>query len=112
MEQIDREMIREWVEDLVIDKTAEGLIIQEIILQQVADRFNVDYTLADREEESKNIDGYLGDQAVSIKPEKYLSKTGQTAQHDISVPIIYYKKTQKYLHIYFEEKQLAFTDQE
>lgn len=55
---IDRKMVREWVEDLVIDKTAEGLIIQEIILETLAERKNVEYRLANPQEESRNIDGF------------------------------------------------------
>lgn len=65
-DMIDREMVREWVEDLVIDKTAEGLIIQEIILKKLADKKDVDYRLATPQGESKNIDGFLGSTPISI----------------------------------------------
>ena len=40
LEKIDEEMIYEWVEDLVITKTAEGLIIQEKVLQYLGAQRN------------------------------------------------------------------------
>ncbi len=100
--KIDRNMIRQWVEDLVIDKTAEGLIIQEIVLKKLAELKGVKYKTATPEEESKNIDGYLGEQPVQIKPKSYMSKKS-SVREQITVPIYYYKKTVKYLYIYFEK---------
>ncbi|MFX1392641.1 MAG: MjaI family restriction endonuclease [Promethearchaeota archaeon] len=103
MEKIDRTMVREWVEDLVIDKTAKGLIIQEIILRTLAKKKGVKYRDATPEEESKNIDGFIGDQPVQIKATTYLSKKS-SVREVITIPIIYYKKTEKYLTIYYDKK--------
>jgi hypothetical protein len=99
MELIDEEMIRDWVEDLVITKTAEGLIIQEIILKYLSDEMGTSWRAATSEEESRNIDGYIGDHPVQIKPISYLSKKS-SVRENIEIPIIYYKKTSKYLYIY------------
>lgn len=96
---IDDKMINEWVEDLVITKTAEGLIIQEIILKTIANKLRVEWRSATPEEESKNIDGFIGTKPVSIKPVTYLSKKS-SVREDIDVELIYYKKTAKYLYIY------------
>jgi hypothetical protein len=104
MGTIDREMVKEWVEDLVIDKTAEGLIIQEIVLKTIAEQKGVEYRGATPEEESQNIDGYVGTQPVQIKSESYLSKKS-SVREEISVPVIYYKKTDKYLYIYYGKKK-------
>ena len=60
-------------------------------------------TNATSSEESKGIDGYIEDVPVSIKPDTY--KTKDALQEKIEAPIIYYKKTSKYLHIYLEELQ-------
>lgn len=98
MDLIDENMIKEWVEDLVVTKTAEGLIIQEIILKTIASQMGVDWRLATPEEESKNIDGFIGTKPVSVKPETYLSKS--SVREEIDVDLIYYKKTDKYLYIY------------
>ncbi|MBD3202713.1 MjaI family restriction endonuclease [Candidatus Woesearchaeota archaeon] len=97
--KIDDEMIKEWVEDLVITKTAEGLVIQEAILKNIAERLGEEWVKATPEDESKNIDGYIGETPVQIKPSTYLSKK-PTVRDNIEVEIIYYKKTSKYLYIY------------
>ncbi|MHA1283058.1 MAG: MjaI family restriction endonuclease [Promethearchaeota archaeon] len=100
IDKIDLDMVKEWVEDLVIDKTAEGLIIQEIILRFLAKEKKVTYKEATSQEESQNIDGYLGKQPVQIKSITYLSKKS-SVREEISIPIIYYEKTTKYLYIYY-----------
>jgi hypothetical protein len=99
MDLIDEEMIREWVEDLVLTKTAQGLIIQEIILKTLADSTGHGWRLATPREESKNIDGFIGSIPVSIKSVTYKSKK-PTVREEIDVEMIFYKKTDKYLYIY------------
>jgi len=87
---IDDEMISNWVKDLVIIKTFIGLKFQEAILSKIANLFKTSYTLATPDEESKGIDGYIGKQAVSIKPETYKSK--MSLQEKIDVKFIFYDK--------------------
>jgi hypothetical protein len=99
IKQIDDEMVKEWVEDLVITKTAEGLVIQEIILKYIAEKLGKEWVKATPEEESKNIDGYIGNIPVQIKASTYLSKR-PTVRDNIEIEIVYYKKTAKYLYIY------------
>ncbi|EDP73331.1 MjaI family restriction endonuclease, partial [Hydrogenivirga sp. 128-5-R1-1] len=72
--QIDENMIRQWVKDLVIVKTFIGLRFQEAILKKIADKFDLNYRLATPEEESKGIDGYIGNIPVSLKPITYRQK--------------------------------------
>ena len=62
----------------------------------------VDYKEATIQEESQNIDGYLGDQPVQIKSETYTSKKS-SIREVIAIPIIYYKKTEKYFYIYCDK---------
>lgn len=102
MSEIDKEMVEKWVEDLVIDKTVEGLIIQEAVLKELANRYDKDYSLADEKEESKGIDGYVGDIPISIKSDTYLSKS-QTLSEKIDIEIVYYKTTNQYLYIYLDK---------
>ncbi len=99
MDLIDEKMVREWVEDLVITKTAKGLIIQEIILKTLADSVGCKWRLATPEEESKNIDGFIGSTPISIKPITYRSKK-PTVREEIDVEMIFYKETDRYLYIY------------
>lgn len=90
IDKIDRNMIEEWVKDLVIIKTFIGLKFQEAILNKTAIILNKSYRLAFPLEESKGIDGYIGDLPVSIKPETYKSK--MSLQETIEVKFIFYSK--------------------
>ena len=103
IELIDRDMVKEWVTDLVLTKTAEGLIFQEAILEYVAEMENSTYRLATPEEESKGIDGFIGDKAVQVKSKTYTTK--RALPEDIPCDIIYYDKGSrgaKYLKIYYK----------
>jgi len=99
--KIDEEMIRAWVKDLVIVKTFVGLKFQEAILKRVAAHTGNSYRTSDPEEEAKGIDGYIGDNPVSIKPQSYASK--QMLQESIGVQIIYYGKVKDGINIFFDE---------
>ena len=100
IDQIDREMIDTWVKDLVLYKTFIGLRFQEAILKKVAEIKNTSYRVADKEEESKGIDGYIGYVPVSIKPATYKSKSGLA--EEIKVEIIYYEKKKDGITIFFD----------
>jgi len=88
---IDEEMVSNWVKDLVIIKTFIGLKFQEAILSKVAILLNTTYRLATPIEESKGIDGYIGDEAISIKSETYKSK--MSLQEHINIKLIFYNKS-------------------
>lgn len=88
--QIDRNMIESWVKDLVIIKTFIGFKFQEAVLSKTAAIFKTTYKLSTCKDESKGIDGYIGDIPVSIKPETYKAKKGLI--EIIDVKFIYYKK--------------------
>lgn len=88
--KIDRDMVKAWVEELVIAKTFMGLRFQDAILKKVALDKGYDYRLAAPEEESKGIDGYIGDHPVSIKPITY--KTKMSLMEEIGAYIIFYDK--------------------
>lgn len=95
---IDRNMVEAWINDLVIFKTGQGLFIQEAILKHISESENKSYRLATPEEESKGIDGYIGNTPVQIKNKTYTSK--QMLSEKIDVEIIYYGTTDKYITIY------------
>ncbi|MBS3076148.1 MjaI family restriction endonuclease [Candidatus Pacearchaeota archaeon] len=88
--KIDKEMVRKWVKDLVIDKTFIGLKFQEAILKRVAKLKNTNYKLSTPQEESKGIDGFIGNIPVSIKPITY--KTKNMLREKIEVKFIFYEK--------------------
>lgn len=99
--KIDEEMIRAWVKDLIIVKTFVGLKFQEAILKRVAAHTGKSYRTSDPEEKANGIDGYTGDNPVSIKPQTYESK--QVLPESIGVKIIYYDKVKDGINIFFDE---------
>lgn len=88
--QIDDDLIKAWVEDLVLTKTFVGLKVQQGILKAIAEEQGTTCRLAGPHEESQGIDGYIGDIPVSIKPTSY--KTKDMLNEVIDVPIIFYEK--------------------
>lgn len=98
---IDRKLVCEWVEDLVINKTFNGLYVQRAILTSLAERKGTAYRLATPEEESRGIDGWVGGEAYSIEPDSY--KTMQRLPEAIDVKMIYYTKTSIGLTLDVEE---------
>ena len=97
---IDRDLIHDWVEDLVINKTFSGLNFQEAILSKVAKSKNTTYRLSTKEEESKGIDGYIDATPVSIKPITYQTKSQLLEM--ISVNMIFYDKKKDGIVIEFD----------
>lgn len=98
---IDRKMVMRWVEDLVINKTFNGMYVQKAILASLAEKKGVPFRLATSAEESSGIDGYVGDIPYSVKPDTY--KTMGHLSETIDVKMIYYTKTKTGLNIDVEE---------
>lgn len=101
IDKIDDELIEKWVEDLVLVKTAEGLLIQNAVLEYLAETFGKSLMPSTSEEESRGIDGHIGDIRISVKPESYRSKTS-TKHERFDAAMVYYKTTKKYLHIVYD----------
>lgn len=101
IELIDKEMVENWVENLIIYKTFNGLYVQKAILAFLADKKGTTYRLANTIEESHGIDGYVGDVPYSIKPDTY--KYMERLSEVIDVKMIYYTKTKTGLKIEVEE---------
>lgn len=98
---IDREMVMRFVEDLVINKTFNGMYFQKAIFASLAEKKGTTFRLATPAEESIGIDGYVGDTAYSVKPDTY--KTMGRLSETIDVKMIYYTKTKTGLKIEVEE---------
>jgi len=101
---IDDEMIGNWVKDLVYNKTFCGLKVQQAILRYIADIYSKDWRLAEKEEEAKGIDGFIGGKPVQIKAGTYKQKA--QLNEKIDVPIIYYEKKKDGLSIEFDPEYL------
>jgi len=100
--QIDEDMISQWVRDLVIVKTFIGLRFQEAVLKKIAEKFNTHYKLSTFEDESKGIDGYIGNIPISLKPATYNSKKMLTEK--LEGYIVYYEKQKDGLKIIIPEE--------
>ncbi len=94
---IDIPMIKRWVGDLVLEKTFVGLRFQEAILKKIAFIKSQDYRLAKPDEESRGIDGFVGDVPISIKPITY--KTKNALREIIQAKIVFYEKKKDGLEV-------------
>jgi len=101
IEKIDKEMVEQWVRDLVIVKTFMGLRFHEAVLKKAAEIKGTNCRLSDFTEESKGIDGYVGDIPVSIKPKTYRVKAA--LREDIAAKIIYYEKIKNGIEVDYGE---------
>lgn len=101
---IDKDMIEEWVKDLLYIKTFCGLMFQQAIIADIATSLGKTWRLSNKEEESKGIDGYIGSTPVQIK--SYTYKNEGRLNEVIEVPIIYYKKNKNGLTVEFDQSQL------
>ncbi len=101
IDKIDESVVEQWVRDLVVVKTFIGLKLQEAILKKGAELIGGDYRLAEPDDESKGIDGYIGETPVSIKPDSYESKAALPEQ--IDVKMIYYRKMKDGIEVDYGE---------
>ncbi len=98
---INRDMIESWVENLIYQKTFNGLYVQKAILSVLAEKKGLTYRMATPEEESQGIDGYIGNTAYSVKPDTY--KSMERLPESIGVKMIYYKKEKSCLTVEIDE---------
>lgn len=101
MDKIDSSMVEMWIRDLVVVKTFVGLRFQEAILKKGADFKGCDFRFSKPVEESRGIDGFIGNIPVSIKPQTYQAKS--SLPESIGVKIIYYNKVKDGIEIDFGE---------
>jgi hypothetical protein len=99
LSKIDGEIVEKWVKDLVIVKSYVGLKFQKAILMKAAEIKGCKFRMPTSEEESKGIDGHIGEVPVSIKPETYDAKS--SLPEGIAVTIIYYKKLKDGIEVDF-----------
>lgn len=97
---ITREMVEEWVKDLVYTKTYCGLKFQSAIIAFLAAKVNKTWRLANVEEEAQGIDGFIGDQPLQIKSITY--KLEARLSENIDVPIVYYDKKKDGINIEYD----------
>ncbi|MCQ2058638.1 MAG: MjaI family restriction endonuclease [Bacteroidaceae bacterium] len=97
---ITREMVEEWVKDLVYTKTYCGLKFQSAIIAFLASKVGKTWRLANVEEEAQGIDGFIGEQPLQIKSITY--KLEARLSETIDVPIVYYDKKKDGISIEYD----------
>lgn len=85
----------------MIVQTYFGFRFQKVILQKGAELLKTECRAASAMDESMNIDGYIGNIPVSIKPETYRIKG--SLREKIEAKIIYYKKVRGGIEVDFGE---------
>ena len=85
-ERLNEAMTHDYLRDLVLFKSYEGFDIEETILRKLGELYDAEISKATAEDESKGIDGYIGEQPVQVKPVSYKDNL----QEQISVPIVFY----------------------
>ena len=93
IEKIDDKMVRDWVEDLVVNKTYIGLSVQNAVLECIASKKGEEFVPAKPKDESKGIDGYVGNTAYSVKPDTYKVTHARSISENVDVKMVYYTKT-------------------
>lgn len=92
MNCIDKPMVKTWVEDLIYNKTYNGLYYQKAILQKFSEIEGKPFRLANPDEEAMNIDGFVGDIAYQVKPDTY-DYMKYEVHEEIPCRVVKYKKT-------------------
>lgn len=87
---ITKEMVENWVMDLVYGKTYCGLKFQTAIISAIASQLDKEWREANPDEEAQGIDGFIGGKPLQIKSATY--KLEARLPETIDVPIVYYDK--------------------
>jgi uncharacterized protein YukE len=101
IQHIDKSMVEKWVRDLILSKTYIGLRFQQSILKKLSEVKGTTYRLATPEEESQGIDGFVGEVAVSIKPDSYQTAKSHLPEQ-ITASLVYYTKTRDGITIEYD----------
>lgn len=99
IKEIDKQMVHDYLEDLVLAKTYVGFRFQQGILKFLAKKYNKTYRASTPSEEAKGIDGFIGDKPVSVKPHTYKA---MVLPESIEILIVYYEKKKSGISIEYD----------
>ena len=90
---ITDEDLTNWYDDLLFNKTFSGLYVEDAILKDIASKKKKSYQKSSSSEESKGIDGYIGDIPYSVKAESYKDSAAKNTE-TINAKMVYYRYTE------------------
>jgi hypothetical protein len=93
---IDLDMCKDYVEEVVFNKTHFGMGGESTAIVVAAEHFDMPYRFSNAQEESQGIDGFIGDYPVQVKPadSNYKAHVHNHADVDKTLVIRYEKKKQ------------------
>lgn len=94
---ITKDMVENWVKDLVYGKTYCGLRFQTAIISAIASQIGKEWREANPAEEAQGIDGFIGEKPLQIKSSTY--KLEAHLLESIEVPIVFYDKKKDGINI-------------
>jgi hypothetical protein len=71
---ITKEMCRDYIEEVIFNKTHFGMGGESAAIQAASKYFNLPFRFSNAEEESQGIDGWIGEYPVQVKPEDTYKK--------------------------------------
>lgn len=69
--QVTYEDMKKYIENIIYKKSFNGLSKEYNILKDIASTYNYTFRYSDASDEKNNIDGWLNDKPIQIKPESY-----------------------------------------
>ncbi len=97
---ITKDMVENWVKDLIYSKTYCGMKFQTAIISAIANQLDKDWREATPGEEAKGIDGFIGDKPLQIKATTYKLETHLLEV--IEAPIVFYDKKKDGINVEYE----------
>ena len=93
---IDLDMCKDYVEEVVFNKTHFGMGGESTAIVVAAEHFDMPYRFSNAQEESQGIDGFIGNYPVQVKPadSNYKAHVHNHADVDKTLVIRYEKKKQ------------------
>lgn len=107
LNKVREKHIKEWMEDLVYNKTYNGLMVQKAIIRAIAEEMGKDWRLANAKEESEGKDGFINGNPLQIKPESY-KEAGKKLYDQFEWPIVYYKKNNKKVEFEYDPDDFKY----
>jgi|SRR3989344_1727157 len=89
--KINKKLVRNWVEDLVIDKSYWGIKIQEAVINKLRKLTRKKCRIATKKEERGGYDGFIGIKPIQIKPKSYKNASNVKSER-LRAKVVYYEK--------------------